>query len=283
VRVLAFAAVSCLAACGLAASGLGSFGDSTSDAGVSGDLDGSLAPPPAIDGAARVIDADEGHPGPLPDVAAPTSMGDAATPDAATPGSTVDASPADDAGEDAAPGADAGDALSFANGAYVDVGAMPIPRDFTLEAWVKPATGDGGTAEAEVVAEDRNGQSVGQLRLGITAGALFFMMSDAAAASFGLFTGTGYALQSSQTLAPGAWSHVAVTKSGASFALYIQAAQARPSRRRARSLTAAPPPRSGSRAGSPRTVRASTARSPGRSTRSAFGTLPARGRRSRRR
>ena len=51
------------------------------------------------------------------------------------------------------------------------------------------------------------------------------MMSDAAGASFGLFTGTRYALQSSQTLAPGAWSHVAVTKSGASFALYIQAAQ----------------------------------------------------------
>jgi hypothetical protein len=239
VRVLAVVAASCLAACDLGATGLGVLDDTASDAEAIAP-DSSL-PAPTVDGqvddGAPEGDSGEGHPGTSPDSSAPSSTHDAAPEDSAPPGSPIDAaSPVDasppvdapsavDSSDATPPAPDAGDALSFANGAYVEVGALPIPADFTLEAWVNPASSNGTAGETEIVAEDRTGQSAGQLRLGITAGALFFMMSNSAGVSYGLYNGTGYALQTSQTLAPGVWSHIAVTKSGASFVLYIGAAQ----------------------------------------------------------
>jgi hypothetical protein len=217
-----------MAACDLGAGGLGVLDDTTPDAGAIAVLDSSLPALP-VDG-----EADGGTPGDDsgggPD-ASPPSTHDAAAEDSALPGPPIDAAPPVDApsGVDSSDAAslapDAGDALSFANGAYVEVGALPIPADFTLEAWVNPASSNAAAGETEIVAEDRNGQSDGQLRLGLTAGALFFMMSNSTGVSSGLYNGTGYALQASQTLAPGVWSHVAVTKSGASFVLYVGAAQ----------------------------------------------------------
>lgn len=114
----------------------------------------------------------------------------------------------------------AGYALAFTGTQYVQVGALPIPADFTLEAWVKPVAYAG---ETYVAAKDRSGQGQGQFRLGFTAlGQLFFEMSDASGSDHGLYV-AGYLLQSAPIVV-GAWVHVAVTKSGAAFNLLVNGA-----------------------------------------------------------
>lgn len=50
-------------------------------------------------------------------------------------------------------------------------------------------------------------------------------MTDSAGSSHGLYA-SGYALLSTQIVPTGTWSHVAVTKSGAASALYIDGASA---------------------------------------------------------
>jgi hypothetical protein len=116
-----------------------------------------------------------------------------------------------------APVVSAGDALQFSGGSYVDMGGVPIPADFTLEAWIDPASSNN---ETYVVAEDKRNQGQGQFRFGLTSGKLFFVMSDATGSTHGLFSG-GYQLVSSQTIKLGVWTHVAVIKSGAAFTLTI--------------------------------------------------------------
>ena len=143
----------------------------------------------------------------------------------------IDAS-ADDAEEssnanDAAPEAEAtpspGTALRFSSNSYVDIGELDIPTSFTLEAWVRPnKLGN----ERHVVAKDRNEEEKGQFRLGHDSnGRLFFMMSDANGEDRGLHDDDddddGYALLAPNPLPLATWSHVAVTKSGSNFALYI--------------------------------------------------------------
>ena len=183
-----------------------------SDSGAAARLDSA----PAADTGGDADDAPQSpHDGSPPDSTAPPSdAGQDAAHDAADSGGT-DGAP--DAGQDAA--VSAGDALQFASGAYVNMGSIPIPSDFTIEAWVSPASTSG---ETDVVAQDRNGQAAGQFRFGITAGKLFFIMSDSTGNTHGLYA-SGYSLQTTQSLTVGAWSHVAVTKSGASFALFIGA------------------------------------------------------------
>lgn len=120
-----------------------------------------------------------------------------------------------DAATDAA--VSAGYALSLSGTQYVQVGALPIPADFTLEAWVKPA---GFTGETYVAAKDRSGQGQGQFRFGFTAtGQLFFEMSDSTGSDHGLYV-AGYQIQSAP-IPVGSWVHVAVTKSGAVFNLIV--------------------------------------------------------------
>jgi len=116
----------------------------------------------------------------------------------------------------------AGSALQF-KGNYVDMGAIPIPGDFTIEAWIHPAS---ATGETYIVAEDERNQGDGQFRLGLAdGGKLFFMMSDSSGASHGLFN-NGYALETANAITIGVWTHVAVVKNGAAFALTVNGAPA---------------------------------------------------------
>ena len=121
-----------------------------------------------------------------------------------------------------APVITAGNALQFAN-SYVDMGAIPIPGDFTLEAWIHPAS---ETGETYVVAEDERNQGQGQFRFGLAnGGKLFFVMSDSGGSTHGLFN-NGYTLQTANAITVNAWTHVAVVKSGASFVLTVNGASA---------------------------------------------------------
>ncbi len=157
--------------------------------------------------------------------------GDASPP----PDSSVDASVADASQDDAAsvdapitpdvidaPIVSAGDALQFSGSSFVDMGNAPIPTDFTLEAWIKPTSSNG---ETYVVAKDERNQGPGQFRFGLTGGKLFLIMSDATGSTHALFN-AGYSLQAPQSIAMNVWTHVAVIKSGASFALTVNGATA---------------------------------------------------------
>lgn len=141
---------------------------------------------------------------------------DAIAPEDATAFDATSESEAPDAAPDAPPPS-AGFALSCSGTQYAQMGAVPIPIDFTLEAWVKPA---GFAGETYVVAKDRSGQGQGQFRFGFTAtGQPFFEMSDASGSDHGLYV-AGYVLQSGP-IPLNAWSHLAVTKSGAVFNLVV--------------------------------------------------------------
>jgi hypothetical protein len=124
-----------------------------------------------------------------------------------------------DAGGDAdAQPPTAGKALEFTGGSYVNVGALAIPANFTIEAWVRPTA---FAADQYIVAKDRSGQGQGQCRLSVDAtGKVYFVMSDAGGSDHDLYNGS-YELISPASLPLGTWSHVAVTKSGASFALVV--------------------------------------------------------------
>jgi len=155
------------------------------------------------------------------------SRGDASlppTPDGTAPGDAEGGDGAFDAGADGDGGTvvpHAGNALAFAGDAYVEVPGVAIPADFTIEAWVKPASFKGETC---ILAKDREGQLQGQLRLGFEGnGRLFFMMSDGDGDDHDLYEGE-YEVRSPNALPLGVWSHVAVTKSGRAFALYVDGA-----------------------------------------------------------
>jgi len=109
--------------------------------------------------------------------------------------------------------------LSSSTGSYVDVGSLSIPENFTIEAWVKPESA--GTQM--ILTKDYGCVSANQFRLQLEpTNKAAFMMSDGAAADGGLWSASlSYKLQSSSALPFSAWSHLAVTKSGNVFTLYV--------------------------------------------------------------
>jgi hypothetical protein len=113
-----------------------------------------------------------------------------------------------------------GYAIQFnGNTTYIDCGSVPIPGQFTLEAWVNPAAYSG---ETYILAEDRDGQGDGQFRFGfIASGQLFFMMTDGTGNSFGLYSNSAYQLLSAAALPLNAWSDVAVVKNNTQFYLLV--------------------------------------------------------------
>jgi hypothetical protein len=134
--------------------------------------------------------------------------------------------PPEDAASEVAPDValtSPGDALAFDGGNYVGAGNVPIPTDFTIEAWIYPTA---TTGETYIVAEDEDGNSAQQFRFGLVMGGqLFFLMSDGSGSTHGLY-GSNYSLLSSGPVPTNSWTHVAVTKDGADFALLIGGTEA---------------------------------------------------------
>jgi hypothetical protein len=116
----------------------------------------------------------------------------------------------------------AGDALQFDGTNYVDAGTLPLPTNFTLEAWIKPTSAKG---EVYVMAQDERDDADAQFRFGLVKGGqVFFFMSDSSGGTHGLDTGSGpthYQLLSSSAVSMGSWTHIAVTKNGAVFNLLV--------------------------------------------------------------
>jgi hypothetical protein len=108
------------------------------------------------------------------------------------------------------------------NTTYIDCGAVPIPGQFTAEAWVNPTSYSG---EAYILAEDRDGDGNGQFRFGFLAsGQLFFMMTDGTGNSFGLYSSNAYQLLSPSPVPLHTWSEVAVVKNNTKFSLLVNGA-----------------------------------------------------------
>jgi len=101
---------------------------------------------------------------------------------------------------------------------YVTVANLSIPTDFTVEAWVNPT----GSTEGAIVSKDREASNPNQFRLAIDfpvpgSPRAYFMMTGNTMLG-DLYT-SDYALTRSISL--GVWTHLAITKSGSSFVLYV--------------------------------------------------------------
>jgi hypothetical protein len=109
----------------------------------------------------------------------------------------------------------AGSALAFDGSAvtFVDVGALPVPADFTIEAWIRPTA---PLNEQVVLSKDTAGVAANQWRFGIDGSNVYFVMSGDDGSTHGL----GH-LMTTDTVPTNQWSHVAVTKSGTRFTIYI--------------------------------------------------------------
>jgi hypothetical protein len=109
--------------------------------------------------------------------------------------------------------------FSIANDSYVDLGSvLAIPTDFTIEAWIYP-TSPGG--EQMVFAKDTGFVPQNQFRFGLNGTNVYFTMSDANTNDYGLGI-----LTSATAVAANAWSHVAITKGGTVFTLFVNGAPA---------------------------------------------------------
>lgn len=150
-------------------------------------------------------------------------VGDVTVQDVTEEDTSLDVPTSLDAPPDAPIIVTAGNALQFVGGSFVDMGNVPIPGDFTLEAWIHPNSAGG---ETYIVAEDERNLNQGQFRLGLAdGGKLFFMMSDSTGSSHGLFNG-GYSLETTSAITLNVWTHVAVIKNGSAFALTVNGAPA---------------------------------------------------------
>lgn len=112
--------------------------------------------------------------------------------------------------------------LQFSSAArsYVNIPYVPVASDFTLEAWIRPSSAG---ADQIILAREAGCQQQSQFRLFLDPdNRLAFIMTDGSGADGGLWSSSNdYRLRSSSALPQNAWSHVAVTKSGTAFALYI--------------------------------------------------------------
>jgi hypothetical protein len=192
---------------------------------------GEIPPGSGAADAGRSVGPVDASPGPVKKDATTGGGHDASVPDDTSDGdhaSAKDAGGPEDAAGDTAEAApdsgldNAGDALQFDGSNYVSCGSLPLPTNFTLEAWINPAT---TTGETDIVAQDRQFAPQQQFRLGLeSTGQLFFVMSDSKGVTHGLvMDGGDYGLQSSTTIPTGSWTHVAVTKNGAVFSVLIGA------------------------------------------------------------
>ncbi len=115
-------------------------------------------------------------------------------------------------------------ALAFAASSlqYVDCPPIAVPADFTLQLWIRPHSRG---AETMVVGQDRRYLPNNQFRIGLRAsGEVYFAMADSNASSFGLVDyadAAPYAIHSGTPLDLDRWTHVAVAKSAAVFALAV--------------------------------------------------------------
>jgi hypothetical protein len=118
--------------------------------------------------------------------------------------------------------ASTGSALAFTGAGYVEAAsAFALPSgDFTLEVWVYPTSWPSG--EMQILAKDQNAVQANQYRLGIDSGGnVFFMASDASGNGVDFYN-NAYVLQAQLTV--NTWAHLAVTRSGSAFTLYVGSA-----------------------------------------------------------
>jgi hypothetical protein len=170
--------------------------------------------------AAPEADGGAGDDGSRPVSTADASVGDATPHDAsdASEAATKDAV-ADACSEDAGALAHANAAIEFDTNNYVGATFVPIPQNFTLEAWVKMNALSG---ESVIFAEDQSGDATQEFRLGVDAnGHVYFAMSDSTGTTHGLRASSTYAFLSNTALGTTNWHHVAVTKSGKTFTYVI--------------------------------------------------------------
>jgi hypothetical protein len=157
---------------------------------------------------------------PLPDLAGAPSDLAAAPSDLAAASPDLAGAPADMMATSAcAVSGHAGGALrfSFVDDSYVDLGStLAIPTDFTVEAWINPAN---TTGDQTIFSKDVPFMGPNQFRFVLSGSNLVFYMTDASGNDYGLG-----ALTSSSTIATNKWSHVALTKGGNVFTMYVNGA-----------------------------------------------------------
>jgi hypothetical protein len=104
---------------------------------------------------------------------------------------------------------------STGSGTAIDLGDVPIPTDFTLEAWVYPTT----STELKVIfSKEVGGVAANQFRLTLDSLVPSFFMANASEEDLGL------SLTGPSAIASAAWTHLAVTKNGNDFVLYVNGA-----------------------------------------------------------
>jgi hypothetical protein len=206
----------------------------TGGLGESPDLPGDVALDEGTHDEASIEAGEDSIPdGPVVDTGEAVDSTDGTLPGDAPVDSTPDTTTVDtgtdtgsDTGVDVKPDADlcapatgtAGQALLFSSSSksYLEAATLTIPTDFTIEAWVSATT----AGDQMIAAKDQSGVGANQFRFGLTGSKLYFIMTNSASVDGGLWKGS-YALLSPSTIPLSTWSHLAVTKSGAAFALYV--------------------------------------------------------------
>jgi hypothetical protein len=111
--------------------------------------------------------------------------------------------------------------LAGSQSSYLDVGNVPIPADFTLEVWTRVAASQSSGTDHMMIVKDTSFVSQNQFRVFLRNGYLMFMMSDPTGQDGGLFAGMTSAVRTAEPVATEVWLHLAITKAGTSFVLYL--------------------------------------------------------------